>query len=140
MGSPAPRELVCKHTLKWTTEALEVRNRRKDERVRVPKFRDGIHYYTYMNDFKKTMMRVKGVAGFVPIWYIGRPNKPLLWNPEEDAASQVERIIYQCRRTGPEYEEDRKRFYAFIEESCVGTPAEDIIKEFEASRNGQAAI
>ena len=61
-------------------------------------------------------------------------------NPEEDSESKMEEIIYQCRHTGPEYEEDNRRFFAFIEESCVGTLAEDIIKGFVTNRDGQAAL
>ena len=77
---------------------------------------------------------------FAPIAYIIRPDKPAGWDPEVDATTEYEKLMYQLPLAGVAFEQDNERVFSLIQLAVVQTPAETWIFEAAAARNGRAAM
>ena len=114
----------------WAINTQEVKRKARKEQVPIPKFKDGIYYYAWVQNMEDTLDQVEGVRE-VPMQYACRRPKLILWTPEEDAKNKTERIVYQASQLSPEFKENNKQLYSMIEESCTDTLSYDIIKKFK---------
>ena len=69
-----------------------------------------------------------------------RPDKPAGWDPEVNAATEYEKLMYQLPLAGQAFEQDNERVFSLIQLAVVQTPAETWIFDAAAARNGRAAM
>lgn len=71
--------------------------------------------------------------------YVCRELKSILWNPEEDAESKLEMLIYQTCQCCPEFREDNKNAYGVCSQGELHrcSLAYKHIKKYKVEQNGQ---
>ena len=112
-------------------------NRDKGENIK------SLEKWTTNHDFdewdRKVMETLSLIFGrnFAPIAYIIRPDKPAGWDPEVDATTEYEKLMYQLPLAGVAFEQDNERVFSLIQLAVVQTPAETWIFEAAAARDGR---
>ncbi len=77
---------------------------------------------------------------YAPIAYVIRPDKPAGWDPELDATTEYEKLMYQLPLARVTFEQDNERVFSLIQLAVVQTAAETWIFDAAAARNGRAAM
>ena len=115
-------------------------NRDKGENIR------SLEKWNNKQDFNKWDRKVTGTLSLIygrnysPIAYIIRPEKPAGWDPELDATTEYEKLMYQLPLAGVAFEQDNEQVSSLIQLAVVQTTAETWIFDVAAARNGRAAM
>jgi hypothetical protein len=117
-----------------------VANRDKGENIKA------LEKWTTNHDFDEWDRKVTETLSLIygrnysPIAYIIRPDKPAGWDPDVDATTEYEKLMYQLPLAGQAFEQDNERVFSLIQLAVVQTPAETWIFDAAAARNGRAAM
>ena len=115
-------------------------NRDKGENIRsLEKWTTNHDFDEWDRKVTETLSLIFG-RNFAPIAYIIRPDKPAGWDPEVDATTEYEKLMYQLPLAGVAFEQDNERVFSLIQLAVVQTPAETWIFDAAAARNGRAAM
>jgi len=115
-------------------------NRDKGENIK------SLEKWTTNHDFDEWDRKVTETLSLIfgrnysPIAYVIRPDKPAGWDPEVNAATEYEKLMYQLPLAGQAFEQDNERVFSLIQLAVVQTPAETWIFDAAAARNGRAAM
>ncbi len=115
-------------------------NRDKGENIKsLEKWTDKHDFDEWDRKVTETLSLVYG-RNYCPIAYIIRPDKPAGWDPEVDATTEYEKLMYQLPLAGVAFEQDNERVFSLIQLAVVQTAAETWIFDAAAARNGRAAM
>ena len=115
-------------------------NREKGENIK------SLEKWTTNHDFDEWDRKVTETLSLIygrnysPIAYVIRPDKPAGWDPNVDATTEYEKLMYQLPLAGQAFEQDNERAFSLIRLAVVQTPAETWIFDAAAARNGRAAM
>jgi hypothetical protein len=77
---------------------------------------------------------------YCPISYVIRPDKPAGWDPNRDASTDYEKLMYLLPLNGVAYNRDNETVFSLIQLAVLQTPAETWIFDAVAGRDGRLAM
>lgn len=117
-----------------------VANKEKGENIgKLPKYDD-------KGEFDEWFERVTDVLNMIygsymcPLAYVIRLDQPAGWDPEVDARTENERLVYQLALAGPEYNNDNQEVFKLLKNSVNGTEAQSYIEGFVVAQDGRGAM
>jgi hypothetical protein len=115
-------------------------NRDKGENIKsLEKWTTNHDFDEWDRKVTETLSLIYG-RNFSPISYVIRPDKPAGWDPEVDATTGYEKLMYQLPLAGVAFEQDNERVFSLIQLAVVQTAAETWIFDAATARNGRAAM
>jgi hypothetical protein len=115
-------------------------NRDKGDNIKsLEKWSDKIKFDDWDRKVTETLSLVYG-RNYCPIAYVIRPDKPQGWDPNVDATTEYERLMYQLPLNGLAYNRDNETVFSFIQLAVLQTLAENWIFDAVPGRDGRAAM
>lgn len=75
-----------------------------------------------------------------PLAYVIRLDQPAGWDPNVDARTENERLVYQLALNGPEYSNDNQEVFKLLKNAVNGTEAQSYIEGFVLAQDGRGAM
>jgi len=115
-------------------------NRDKGENIKtLEKWTEKHDFDEWDRKVTETLSLIYG-RNYAPIAYVIRPDKPAGWDPEVDATTEYEKLMYQLPLAGVAFEQDNERVFSLVQLAVVQTAAETWIFDAATARNGRAAM
>jgi hypothetical protein len=115
-------------------------NKEKGENMnKLPKYDD-------KGEFDEWFERVTDVLNMIygsymcPLAYVIRLDQPAGWDPDVDARTDNERLVYQLALNGPEYNNDNQEVFKLLKNAVNGTEAQSYIEGFVLAQDGRGAM
>jgi hypothetical protein len=115
-------------------------NKEKGENMtKLPKYDD-------KGEFDEWFERVTDVLNMIygsymcPLAYVIRLDQPAGWDPNVDARTENERLVYQLALNGPEYSNDNQEVFKLLKNAVNGTEAQSYIEGFVLAQDGRGAM
>jgi hypothetical protein len=117
-----------------------VANKEKGENIsKLPKYDD-------KGEFDEWFERVTDVLNMIygsymcPLAYVIRLDQPAGWDPDVDARTDNERLVYQLALNGPEYNNDNQEVFKLLKNAVNGTEAQSYIEDYVVAQDGRGAM
>jgi hypothetical protein len=115
-------------------------NRDKGENIKaLEKWTDKHNFDEWDQKITETLSLIYG-RNYCPVAYVIRPDKPAGWDPELDAVTKYEKLMYQLPLNGAAYNQDNEQVFSMIQLAVVQTVAMTWINDAVAARDGRGAM
>ena len=75
-----------------------------------------------------------------PLAYVICLDQPAGWDPDVDARTDNERLVYQLALNGPEYNNDNQEVFKLLKNAVNGTEAQSYIEDYVVAQDGRGAM